>query len=157
MRRSSRTTFHSNTRRARAPSPVAPDVAQRRLESVQSLQRALALAYHRTRVGTATEVLIEGRSRRGGGQVCGRDPYHRVVNLASEAAHPEPGDRVAVEIVEATPHSLIGRPLPVPRLAALHPKAADFRAATVKQAAHSADERERDAGSREGPPRLPVV
>jgi len=117
------------TAAAAEASQAAPaEVAQCRLEAVQSLQRSLTLAYHRARVGSTTEALIEGQSRRGGGQVCGRDPYHRVVNVATEATAPVPGARVAVEIVEATPHSLIGRPLASPLPAAFAPKAAESRA-----------------------------
>ena len=86
---------------------VAPDVAQARLEALQSLQRAQTLAYHRSRVGSRTSILVEGESRRGG-QVSGRDPWHRVVNVVTErAAPPAPGQLAAVRIVEATPHSLL--------------------------------------------------
>jgi tRNA-2-methylthio-N6-dimethylallyladenosine synthase len=74
----------------------------------------LTLAAHRARVGTRTEVLLEGPSRRGGTQLMGRDPYHRVVNLDAAEAGLEPGagagQLVSVEIVEATPHSLIAAP-----------------------------------------------
>lgn len=90
---------------------VSPDEAQGRLEALQTLQRALTLAYHQGRVGGETTVLLEGESRRGG-QRMGRDPYHRVVNVPAPAAGPSalpgPGARLEVEIVEATPHSLIG-------------------------------------------------
>jgi tRNA-2-methylthio-N6-dimethylallyladenosine synthase len=103
---------------------VSPEEAQDRLAELQELQRQLTLAAHRARVGEAVEVLVEGPSRRGavdeeGVQLQGRDPQHRVVNfraLASEA--PAAGSFVALQIVEATPHSLIGatggdrRPLP---------------------------------------------
>jgi tRNA-2-methylthio-N6-dimethylallyladenosine synthase len=86
---------------------VAPDVAQARLEALQSLQRAQTLAYHRSRVGSRTSILVEGESRRGG-QVSGRDPWHRVVNVVTDAATPPaPGELAAVRIVEATPHSLL--------------------------------------------------
>jgi len=61
-------------------------------------------------VGTRTAILVEGESRRGS-QVQGRDPWHRVVNAVG-AGHAQPGDLLAVEIVEATPHSLIAEPLP---------------------------------------------
>ena len=99
------------TKAAGLPGAVAPEVAQARLEVLQALQRALTLAAHRGRVGGETEVLLEGRSRRGG-QASGRDPYHRVVNLAAPAESADrPGDLVRVRIVEATPHSLIGEPL----------------------------------------------
>jgi len=105
------------TAAADLPDPVEPAVAQARLERLQDLQRSLTLAAHRGRVGTWTEVLVTGESRRGGGQVQGRDPYHRVVNIAapdSAAAGPVPaaGSRVTVEVVDATPHSLIGVALP---------------------------------------------
>ena len=80
---------------------------------LQDLQRRLTVDYHRSRVGTRTEILLEGESRRGGGQLCGRDPYHRIVNLVpARAGESQPmhscGTRVGVEIVEATPHSLLG-------------------------------------------------
>ena len=83
--------------------------AKARLEELQTLQRALTLAAHRARVGEMTEILVEGDSRRGGGQLTGRDPYHRVVNFGAPArARPQPGALLRVKIVEATPHSLIG-------------------------------------------------
>jgi tRNA-2-methylthio-N6-dimethylallyladenosine synthase len=88
---------------------VAPPVAQARLEELQDLLRSLTFAAHRRRVGGETEVLVEGASRRGAGQASGRDPYHRVVNLAPAAeTQLQPGDLVRVRVVEATPHSLIG-------------------------------------------------
>ncbi|MEE8556982.1 MAG: tRNA (N6-isopentenyl adenosine(37)-C2)-methylthiotransferase MiaB, partial [Myxococcota bacterium] len=90
--------------------PVEPELAQRRLEELQALQRRLTLAHHSARVGSRTSVLIEGPSRRGGRQLKGRCPYNRVVNL-SPAESLAPGSIVAVQIVEATPHSLVALPL----------------------------------------------
>jgi tRNA-2-methylthio-N6-dimethylallyladenosine synthase len=87
---------------------VPGEVAQERLEELQLLQRRLTLAAHRARVGHDTVVLVGGDSRRGSGQLTGRDPYHRVVNFAPAGEPPQPGSLVAVKIVEATPHSLIG-------------------------------------------------
>ena len=87
---------------------VPADEAQERLVRLQQLQRELTLDYHRSRVGTRTRILVEGASRKGGEQLRGRDPYHRVVNVAAQAV---PGDLLEVEIVEATPHSLIGVPV----------------------------------------------
>ena len=95
---------------------VSAEVAQARLEELQTLQRELTLAAHRRRVGQSTDVLLEGDSRRGNGQLMGRDPYHRVVNFqhhdidgATTTARPTPeqGSILKVTIVEATPHSLI--------------------------------------------------
>ena len=89
---------------------VPPELAQERLEALQELMRGLTFDAHRVRVGTETEVLIEGESRRGG-QPSGRDPWHRVVNLSGEGAgNADAGRIVRVRIVEATPHSLIAEP-----------------------------------------------
>jgi len=92
---------------------VPAEEAQERLEALQTLQRSLTVAYHRRRVGESVEVLVEGPSRKAaldggaGPQLQGRDPYHRVVNFRSPVALPA-GQRVRLELVEATPHSLIG-------------------------------------------------
>ena len=104
------------TKAAEMEGAIAPDEAQRRLEALQGLQRRLTLAYHRGRVGGTTDVLVEGasaRARRGGApQSAGRDPYHRVVNLLPAGdPSPAPGTVVPVRVEEATPHSLLGRPL----------------------------------------------
>jgi tRNA-2-methylthio-N6-dimethylallyladenosine synthase len=96
------------TAAAADPDRVDPDVAQERLAELQERLRALTLAAHRARVGGSTQILIEGESRRGG-QVMGRDPWHRVVNATAGAASPQPGQVTPVRIVEATPHSLIGQ------------------------------------------------
>jgi tRNA-2-methylthio-N6-dimethylallyladenosine synthase len=98
------------TRAAKLDHAFAPEVAQERLEALQRVQGCLTLGAHRARVGEETEVLIEGESRRRGGQLQGRDPYHRVVNLTGDLAGSriEVGDLVVARIVEATPHSLIG-------------------------------------------------
>jgi tRNA-2-methylthio-N6-dimethylallyladenosine synthase len=99
-----------NTPAAGYDGEVEPELAQARLEELQDLLRALTLAAHRSRVGSETEVLVEGTSRRGG-QASGRDPYHRVVNLAAGAEFTAPGQFVRVRVVDATPHSLIGEPV----------------------------------------------
>ena len=117
---------------------ASPEEAQGRLERLQALQGDLTRRYHAGRVGEHVEVLVEGESRKGGGQLCGRDPQHRVVNL--EAPHPprvRPGRLVPVEITQATPHSLIGRFAP------------DFPRESLKGPRRSADERARkeDAGA----------
>jgi tRNA-2-methylthio-N6-dimethylallyladenosine synthase len=106
------------TAAAEFPDRVDPDLAQARLERLQGLQRELTLAAHRARVGSRTEVLLEGpspKSPSAAAQLQGRDPQHRRVHL-SAADLPGPagaalGSLVPVEIVEATPHALLGRPL----------------------------------------------
>ena len=97
------------TAAASFPDSVPGAVAQARLEELQDRQRSLTLDAHRARVGETTEVLVEGPSRRGGAQLAGRDPFHRIVNFSSEPERsPAPGSLVRMEIVDATPHSLIG-------------------------------------------------
>jgi tRNA-2-methylthio-N6-dimethylallyladenosine synthase len=124
------------TAAAHDPETVPEAEAQARLESLQTLQRGLTLEAHRARVGQVTEVLVEGESRRGGAQRTGRDPYHRVVNFPTPA---EPaGSFLSVEIVEATPHSLIGEPLP---------RNSESGRRAVKRGAEGADEHWRNAGS----------
>jgi len=120
---------------------AVPDaVAQARLEELQDLQRSLTLDAHRARVGETTEILVEGSSRRGGAQLSGRDPFHRIVNFSSEAEFPPaPGSLIRVEIVDATPHSLIG---------VWNPAIAGDRAPrNVKMGALIADERSAVIGS----------
>ncbi len=119
---------------------VTESVAQARLEELQDLQRALTLDAHRARVGETTEILVEGPSRRAGAQLSGRDPFHRVVNFAAEAdSAPAPGSLVRVEIVDATPHSLIGCWEPG--------RTSDRGARIVKMGAPIADERTAVIGS----------
>jgi tRNA-2-methylthio-N6-dimethylallyladenosine synthase len=100
------------TKAAELGGEVPGEVAQERLERLQAQQRDQTLAYHRSRVGGEALVLVEGPSRRGGDQLTGRDLHHRVVNFAPPTGRAaRPGDRLAVRIVDATPHSLIAEPL----------------------------------------------
>ncbi|RIL07104.1 MAG: tRNA (N6-isopentenyl adenosine(37)-C2)-methylthiotransferase MiaB [Proteobacteria bacterium] len=112
------------------PDAVAEEVAQARLEALQAQVRAQTLAYHRSRVGGEADVLIEGRSRRAQ-QLAGRDPWHRVVNVAAEH-FPDvaPGQIVRVRIAEATPHSLIGEP---DASAGAHPGSRNLPVASVPE------------------------
>jgi tRNA-2-methylthio-N6-dimethylallyladenosine synthase len=98
------------TAAAKQNDAIEPERAQARLEELQALQRELTLASHRRRVGTRCEVLVHGLSRRGGNQWTGRDLHHRIVNFAaSPGASLAAGNRVSIQIVDATPHSLIGQ------------------------------------------------
>jgi tRNA-2-methylthio-N6-dimethylallyladenosine synthase len=100
--------------RRRGLGELAPGLAQARLEELQALQRVLTLAAHGARVGERTEVLVEGGSRAGSGQLTGRCPQNRIVNFsASEPA--AAGEIVAVDIRGCTPHSLLGVATPRPR------------------------------------------
>jgi tRNA-2-methylthio-N6-dimethylallyladenosine synthase len=102
------------TAAAAEPDPVPGPVAQARLEALQALQRGLTFAAHQSRVGSETVIRLEGPSRRGGRQLSGRDPWHRVVNVTWDAGEPPAaGGFLPVRIVGATPHSLVGEALPL--------------------------------------------
>ncbi len=121
---------------------VPPDEAQDRLVSLQQLQRQLTLEHHRSRIGTCTRILVEGPSRKAGRgleQVCGRDPWHRLVNVPGRAPA---GDFLDVEIVEATPRSLIGAAF---RGGPERRDVRDFSGGAVKRGARLAEERGRSA------------
>ena len=100
------------TRALDLPGAVDPSEAQGRLERLQALQRRLTLSHHRSRVGKRVEVLVDGESRKGRNELRGRDRHHRLVNLRvgdpDRVRRPEKGEVVEVEVIEATPHSLIG-------------------------------------------------
>ncbi len=86
--------------------PMDPAEAGKRLEALQLLQRDLTLAAHQARVGSKVTILVEGTSRRGVDQQRGRCEYNRVVNFVSPAAV-QAGSIQDVEIIDATPHSLL--------------------------------------------------
>jgi tRNA-2-methylthio-N6-dimethylallyladenosine synthase len=90
--------------------PVEPGTAQWRLLALQDLQRGLTLDAHRGRIGKRARVLVEGPSRRGGGQRAGRCDYNRIVNLlpTNGRSAAAPGAIVDARITGATPHSLLG-------------------------------------------------
>ena len=74
-------------------------------------------------------MLVAGTSRRGAGQLSGRDPYHRLVNFEAPAkTEVSEGDLVEVDLVAATPHSLLGE------------LAGSERRTAVKPAVEQADE-----------------
>jgi tRNA-2-methylthio-N6-dimethylallyladenosine synthase len=93
--------------------PLDPGLAQARLVEVQELQHELTLRAHRACVGATLDVLVEGRSQKGGAQLTGRCPENRVVNFASEPRI-SPGMLVPIRITEAQPHCLLGVPVQQP-------------------------------------------
>ena len=65
-------------------------------------------------VGTVREVLFEGPSKRKADRFSGRDGGNRIVvwdKPADCSVSPAPGDKVRLEILEAHPQILIGRPV----------------------------------------------
>jgi tRNA-2-methylthio-N6-dimethylallyladenosine synthase len=86
---------------------VPREVAQTRLERLQSLVNAQAAAISRSMIGTVQPVLLERTSRRSSREIAGRTENNRWVNLAGDPSLV--GRFVDVLITEAMPNSLRGR------------------------------------------------
>jgi len=90
------------------------DLAEKkdRLATLQALQAEITSERLRARVGGVRQVLVEGPSRRGGGQVTGRTRGNIVVNFEARAGGPAVGDLVEVAILNAGSHTLEGELAP---------------------------------------------
>ena len=96
----------AGTRAAQWPDDVAPAAKQRRLESLQVLQREITLKKNRRLAGEIKEVLVEGYSRHVPDQIMGRTRCNRIVNFAGG---PDiMGKVVQVRITEGLQNSLRG-------------------------------------------------
>lgn len=99
---------------------VSDEIKRHRLARLQDLQKSIQMEIHRTLVGQELEVLVEGESRKGGGQFFGRDSGNRVVNF-DYSPSPEPslrpadprGRLVRVRVSRPHPNSLFGELLSV--------------------------------------------
>jgi tRNA-2-methylthio-N6-dimethylallyladenosine synthase len=98
---------------ASLPDDVPPDVKADRLRRLQDLQARITSEALSGLVGTVVEVLVEGESRSGDGQLTGRSRRNTVVNIdgcdASPGAPVRPGDLVNVMVTHAGSHSVRGR------------------------------------------------
>jgi len=85
---------------------VAAEMKKERLGRVLGLQSEISLKKNREMIGLAEEVLVEGASKFGKGQLMGRTRSNRVVNFPG----PEGliGQMVQVQIITASPNSLLG-------------------------------------------------
>lgn len=103
------------TRASRFLDKIAPDVQQDRLLRLQALQEELGQAWLDARIGRETDVLIEGESRRDGGNDGlrswqGRDPYGALVHVGLPSADGDmTGRMVRIRLTEAKKHSLLGQ------------------------------------------------
>ncbi len=93
---------------------VPAETKHRRLLELQALEREIGVRRLGRFVGRVGEVLVEGESRAGGGQLCGRLPGNQMVNF--EGPSSLIGTLQPVEIVEMRAHSLIGRAVSSRRL-----------------------------------------
>jgi tRNA-2-methylthio-N6-dimethylallyladenosine synthase len=79
---------------------------ERRNQELLHLLESQSLASNLKLIGKEVEVLIEGRARKGEGQLMGRTPCFRKVNFLGEASLI--GDLRYIKITNATPSSLQG-------------------------------------------------
>ena len=72
------------------------------------MKQNIDIAYQKnlTRVGCTEEVLVEGESRKGKGQLTGRTPHNRIVNFYGDPQNR--GVIMNVKIKKAHPYSLSG-------------------------------------------------
>ena len=92
---------------AALPDDVTHDEKQRRLERLQALVDAQALAISRGMVGSRQRILVERPSRRDARQLAGRTENNRWVNFDGPPSLI--GRYADVTITEALPNSLRGR------------------------------------------------
>lgn len=88
------------------PDKVAEEIKARRLIELQSLQAEITLRKNQNELGGVREVLVEGPSKSGDGQIMGRTQQNRIVNF--EGREQLAGKSVQVKIVGAFSHSLRG-------------------------------------------------
>lgn len=96
----------SGTKAAEFNDDVPLEVKKQRLAQVLELNETIVLQKHQKYVGTVREVLVEGSSQRGGGQLTGRTRTNKIVNFDGDDGLI--GNLVAVEIAGASPNSLKG-------------------------------------------------
>lgn len=89
------------------PDDVAPEVKTRRLEEIIALQNRLSLESNRRDIGKRFEVLVEGPSKKGAGQLCGRNSANKMC-VWEDSVH-KAGDFVSVEVTDCTQATLICR------------------------------------------------
>ncbi len=87
---------------------VEPEVKRTRLHELHALGDRLTAARYSADVGRVVQVLVEGESRSGGGQLSGRTRTNRIVNFHPSGLAPTPGDLVEVTLTDAMPHCLLG-------------------------------------------------
>lgn len=85
---------------------VPEAVKKRRNQDLLKAQEEVSIARHRARLGTTTQVLIEGPSRLDASRLAGRDPAHRIVVIPDEGQRA--GEIVPVRITDATALTLFG-------------------------------------------------
>lgn len=91
---------------ARMSGQVPYEIKTERIIRLQEFQRKICLEKNSALIGTVQEILVEGNSANGDGQLMGRTSTNRIVNFYGG---PElKGKLINVKITDATPNSLLG-------------------------------------------------
>jgi len=96
------------TRAFGLPGDLPEEVKGERLARVQRLQEEITRSILRECVGSAEEILVEGPSVQGRGQLTGRTRTNRIVHAPGDGASLR-GRLLEVKIEESLKHSLLGR------------------------------------------------
>ena len=89
------------------PDNVPEEVKIERLNELIRLQTEISAQQNRKDIGKTFEVLVEGFSKRSREQLMGRTEQNKAVVFDKQGYHI--GDRVMVEITDATSATLIGK------------------------------------------------
>ncbi|RJQ45260.1 MAG: tRNA (N6-isopentenyl adenosine(37)-C2)-methylthiotransferase MiaB [Gaiellales bacterium] len=97
------------TAAAEMPGQVPDVTRKRRMGELVALVQRIALEKNESMAGSEVEVLVEGRSRQGGGQFRGRTRSNKIVNFAPAGpGEPTAGDFVQVRVASVTSTTMKG-------------------------------------------------
>jgi tRNA-2-methylthio-N6-dimethylallyladenosine synthase len=97
---------------AQLPDDVPRAEKERRNQALLAAQEEISLDKHRALVGSVQQILVEGRSPKSPGRLCGRSVHHRIVHFDAGADEDALAGRyVPVRITQALAHSLVGERL----------------------------------------------
>ena len=91
------------------PDDIPLEVKTRRLNELIELQNRLSLESNRREVGREFEVLVEGPSKKGESQLCGRTGSNKMC-VWDDIAH-KAGDYVRVRVIDCTSATLLCEPI----------------------------------------------
>ena len=99
-----------NTKSASFTEKVPEDIKSKRLARLQKRQEQITLERNHEYAGKTLQVMVEGESKSGAGQISGRTGSNHIVNFtAPSPASYQPGQMLDVFIEEACLHSLRGK------------------------------------------------
>jgi tRNA-2-methylthio-N6-dimethylallyladenosine synthase len=96
------------TSASQMPDTVAPKEKHARLCRLISTQRSISQGKNAKLVGTAQEVMVEGKARRSERQLLARTRTNKPVVIGNGAEHVRIGDMVKATIIDSTSATLIG-------------------------------------------------